>query len=163
MMAGLIPWRKKKRELADRRGQMTPFEDFTFSLSRMRDEFDRFFEQMTREFGDMNDGGWRWGIDVEDKDDTIIVRAEAPGFDTDDLDVRVEDHHLVLKASKKNETRNEQGKLQEYREQECYEMVALPAGIDKDRVDAQYRNGVLTVTLAKTDDGKAKRINVKAT
>ncbi len=42
-------------------------------------------------------------------------------------------------------------------------MVALPAGIDKDRVDAQYRNGVLTVTLAKTDAGKPKRIAVKAT
>jgi HSP20 family molecular chaperone IbpA len=55
----------------------------------MRDEFDRFIEQMTREFGESNDGQWRWGIEVEDNDDTVIVRAEAPGFDTEDLDVRV--------------------------------------------------------------------------
>lgn len=164
-MKSMIPWRSKKTDVANREEQLIPFGDFTFSLSRMRDEFDRLYERMAREFSSVAkvDGeGWRWGLDVADEDESIVVRAEAPGFDADDLDLRVEDNRLVLRASKKIETKDDKGNLQEYREQECYESVALPAGIDKEKVDAKYHNGILTVTLPKTDKGKAKRISVKA-
>jgi HSP20 family protein len=164
-MKSLIPWRKKKSELAKAGGELVPFGDFTFSLSRMRDEFDRLFDRMAREFSSLaefNGEGWRWGLEVEDQDDNVLVRAEAPGFEAGDFDVRVEDGRLVLRASKKVETKDEKGQVKEYREQECYESVALPAGIDKDKVDARYHSGVLTVTLPKTAAGKAKKIAVKA-
>jgi HSP20 family protein len=69
---------------------------------------------------------------------------------------------LVLSASKKVETKDEKGKVKEYREQECYECVALPTGIDKDKVDAKYHSGVLTITVPKTAEGKAEKIAVKA-
>jgi HSP20 family protein len=131
----------------------------------MRDEFDRLFDRMAREFSAVvgfSGEGWRWGLEVEDQDDSVVVRAEAPGFDAGDFDLRVEDNCLVLRAAKKVETKDEKGKVQEYREQECYESVALPAGIDKDKVDARYHHGVLTVTLPKTAAGKAKRVAVKA-
>lgn len=165
-MKSLIPWKNKKTELARRREPLFPIEDSPLSLSRMRDEFDRLFDRLSREFAAMegvNGGGWRWGLDVADEDDKVVVHAEAPGFDAADFDLRVEDHRLVLRASKKVETKDEKGNVQEYREQDCYESVALPDGIDKDNVEAQYRNGVLTVTLPKTDEGKAKKIAVKAT
>ena len=76
--------------------------------------------------------------------------------------MRVEDGRLVLSASKKVETKDEKGKVKEYREQECYESVALPAGIDKDKGEAKYHSGVLTVTLPKTAEGKAMKIAVNA-
>jgi HSP20 family molecular chaperone IbpA len=76
--------------------------------------------------------------------------------------VRVEDGRLVLSASKKVEAKNEKGQVKEYREQECYESVTLPAGIDKEKVAASYHSGVLTVTMSKTAEGKAKKIAVKA-
>jgi HSP20 family protein len=104
---------------------------------------------------------WRWGLEVEDQDDSVVVRAEAPGCEEGDFDVRVEDGRLVLSALKKIETKDEKGKMKEYREQECYESVALPAGIDKDKVEAKYHNGLLTVTLPKTAEGKAMKIAVK--
>jgi HSP20 family protein len=163
-MKGLIPWRKRKNELVRSGGELVPFGDFTFSLSRMRDEFDRLFDRMAREFSSLAEftgEGWRWGLEVEDQDDNVIVRAEAPGFEAGDFDVRVEGNRLVLRASKKVETKDEKGKVKEYREQECYDSVALPAGIDKDRVDAKYHNGVLTVTLPKSAASKAKKIAVK--
>jgi HSP20 family protein len=144
---------------------LIPFGEFPFSLSPMRDEFDRLFDRMAREFStlaEFNGDGWRWGLEVEDEDDNVIVRAEAPGFEAGDFDVRVEDGRLVLRASKKVETKDDKGKVQEYREQECYESVALPAGINKDNVQARYHSGVLTVTLPKTAEGKAKKIAVKA-
>jgi HSP20 family protein len=163
-MKSLIPWRKRSTE-PGKAGELVPFGDFPFSLSRMRDEFDRLFDRMAREFSalaEFNGEGWRWGLEVKDQDDKIIVKAEAPGFEAGDFDVRVEDGRMVLSASKKVETKDEKGQVKEYREQECYESVALPAGIDKDKVDAKYHSGVLTVTMPKTAEGKAKKIAVKA-
>ena len=89
------------------------------------------------------------------------VRAEAPGFEAGDFDIRVDDGRLVLRAAKKVETKYEKSKVQETRDQECYESVSLPAGIDKDKVDAKHHNGVLTVKLPKTPAAQAKRIPVK--
>jgi HSP20 family protein len=162
-MKSLVPWRKKRNELSTS-GEFAPFSDLTFSLSRMRDEFDRLFDRVARNFPELSelDGRWRWGLEMDDNEDSIVVRAEAPGFEANDFDIRVEDSRLVLRASKKVETKDEKGKVQEYREQECFESVALPAGIDKDKVDAKYHNGVLTVVLPKTADSKAKKITVKS-
>ena len=101
-----------------------------------------------------------WGLDVEDKEDSIVIRAEAPGFEAGDFDIHVSDNQLVLSASARRKRKEKAG---EYREQcECYESLPLPAGIDKDKIDARYHNGVLTLTIPKTATGKAKRIAVKA-
>jgi HSP20 family protein len=162
-MKSLVPWRKKRNDLS-KSGEFAPLADFAFSLSRMRDEFDRFLDRVSRSFPEQSefDGGWRWGLDMDDNEDSIVVRAEAPGFEAGDFDIRVEDSRLILRASKKVETKDDKGKVREYREQECFESVALPAGVDKENVDAKYHNGVLTVMFPKTTESKAKRITVKA-
>jgi HSP20 family protein len=163
VMKSLVPWRKKRNDLSNG-GDFAPFADLTFSLSRMREEFDRMFDRVSRNFPDLSelDRGWRWGLEMDDNEDTIVVRAEAPGFEAGDFDIRVDDGRLVLRASKKMESKDEKGKVQEYREQECFESVTLPAGIDKEKVDAKYHNGMLTVVLPKAAESKAKRITVKA-
>jgi HSP20 family protein len=132
----------------------------------MRDEFDRFFDRLTHDFTAIartNAEGWRWGLDVVDGEDKVTVRAEAPGFDAEDFDIRVEDGQLVLRAAKKTEKKDDKGNVEEYQEQQCYESVSLPAGVDKDKIDAKYHNGVLTLSMPKTEASKAKRIAVKAT
>lgn len=138
-----------------------PFRELRQEMRQMR----RFRRAMDQLFGrreiDAGDG-WLWGLEVEDQDDSVVIRAEAPGFDGSNFDLRLEDSRLVLCVSKKVETKDEKGNVQEYQEQKCYESIALPAGIDKDKVDAKYHNGVLTVTLHKTAASKAKRIAVKA-
>ena len=134
--------------------------DFPFSLSRMRDEFDRMLERFSRDWpiaGDMK--GWRWDLNVEDKDEAIVVRAEAPGFEPGDFDLQVSDGRLVLKAERKSETKDKEG--QSWQQRECYHSFSLPTGIDKDKVDASYHNGVLTISLPKTPEGKGRKIAVK--
>jgi HSP20 family protein len=153
---------KPKEEPAARGGALAPYSEFPFFLSRIRDEFDRLLERFSRQWPSLCQGeGWRWGLDVAEEDDAVVVRAEAPGFEAGDFDLQVTDNRLVLRAAKKVETKGEEGKTREYREQQCYESVTLPPGIDKGKVDAKYHNGVLTVTLPKTAEGKAKRIPVK--
>ncbi len=163
-MRSLIPWRRIRRALTRDGGEGAPSRDFPAVLNRMRDEFDRLFERCAREMPALwrGEGGWPWDVDVKDEAATVVVLAEAPGFDAADFDIEVCDDRLVLRASKKVEKVEEGGKRREVREQECYESVALPAGIDKDKVSAEHHNGVLTVTLPKTAEAKGKRVPVTA-
>lgn len=163
MATQIVQKTKEKEEVAPREGALVSHREFPFILSRMRDEFDRVFERLSRSWSDLWAGdGWRWGVDVRDEEEAVVVQAEAPGFEVGDLDVQVSDNRLILRASKKVETRDEKGKTREYREQKCYQSMTLPTEIDKDKVEAKYHNGVLTVTLPKTAAGKPKRITVES-
>ena len=162
MTTTLLPWSKKKAEPGTKGGLLARYEDFPFQLSRMRAEFDRLMERLAGEWPSHWEGtGWRWGLEVEDQDDAVVVHAEAPGFEAGDFNLQLSDNRLVLRAAKKVETKGKKGET-EVREQECYQSVTLPDGIDKEKVEAKYHNGVLTVTLPKTAEGKAKQIAVKS-
>ncbi len=140
-----------------------PDRAFPFLLSRLRDEFDEVFDRLGRAWAGWKGGnanGWRWGLDVTDKEDAIIVRAEAPGFAPAEIEVQVTDDALVIRAQEKEEKKGKEG--EEVSERECYESISLPAGIAKDKVEAQYQNGVLTVTLPKTEKAKGRKVPVKA-
>lgn len=155
------PERRGAAMLNNEKGNQ-PAGDCPFCLSRMRDEFDRHFHRFTRNWPTLWEIGgstWRWGVDLEVKDDALIVKAEAPGFETNDFDVQVEDHRLVLRASRKTETKDKQGARVE--EQEFYQSVTLPTDIDRDKVEAKYHNGVLTVTMPKTAEAKGRKIPVE--
>jgi len=136
--------------------------DRPFFLSRMRDEFDQMFHRFMRgwpslwEFGG-ND--WRWGVELQENDDALVVTAEAPGFEPTDFGIQVEDHRLVMRAKRKSETKDKAG--QKVEERESYQSITLPCDINKDKVDATYHNGVLTVTMPKTPESKGKKITVQ--
>jgi HSP20 family protein len=133
-------------------------------LSRLRSEFDRIFDDFFRGWGGLAD--WpqqresRWDLDVEDAEDKVIVRAEAPGFEPNDFDLQVRDDQLVLCACQSEETTEDGGR--QWHQQELYRSIPLPAGIDAEHVDAQYRNGILTVTLPKTEKSHSRKIDVKS-
>jgi HSP20 family protein len=135
---------------------------FPFLLSRMRDEFDEMFERMSRLWDGWKTSagpGWRWGLDVKEQDDAIVVRAEAPGFAPEEIDVQVAEDRLVIQAKKKEEKKGEG--TEEWSEKECYESITLPAAINKDKVEARYQNGVLTITLPRTEQAKTRKVAVK--
>ena len=89
-----------------------------------------------------------------------MVRADAPGFESGDFDLQIRGDQLVLCACQSEESSSaDEGNVWEKRE--LYQTVPLPAGIDAEHIDAQYRNGVLTVTLPKTAESKGRRIEVK--
>jgi HSP20 family protein len=126
---------------------------------RLRDEFDRLFEHFSR--GLIGAPAAGWGLDVRETDKDVTVRAEAPGFEPADFDIRVHGDRLVMSASRKTEEHEEEG-YRGWRRNEFAEAVMLPAEVDADKVKAAYRNGVLTVTLPKAGDGKSRRINVES-
>jgi HSP20 family protein len=131
-------------------------------LTRLRTEFDRLFDDFFRGWGVPGipeESQMGWGFDVEDQPDKVIVRAEAPGFEPNEFDLQVQDNQLVLCACASDEKKEEGGR--QWRRQELYRSIPLPSGIDAERVDAQYKNGILTVTMPKTEQSKSRKIEVK--
>lgn len=161
-MSMLAPWKRKPTRIANR-GPVSSSDDFPFALGRLRDEFDRMIDEFSRNWPSLSENGnWKWDVDIEDGEKEIVVRAEAPGFEAEDFDVQVAEGRLTLRASHKSETKAAEGKPAEYHARECYESVVLPAEVDADKVDAKYHNGVLTISLPKTEQSRAKRIAVSA-
>jgi len=131
-------------------------------LTRLHDEFDRLFNQLSRGMFGMPAARWdtNWGTDVREDENNVIVRAEAPGFEASDFDIRVHGDRLIMCACHGSE--EEEGGHRGWRRSEFSETLTLPAEVDADKVKAAYRNGVLTVTLPKAENGKAKRITVES-
>ena len=101
-------------------------------------------------------------LDVEETDDAVIVRAELPGLRPNDFTVEATEDRLVLRGEK-GEEREEQGRgfhRLERRYGSFVRSIALPCEVDPDGTTARYRDGVLRVTLPKSEASKARRIRV---
>ena len=146
-----------------RRGGVAPYGSWE-PFRQMREQFDRLFDRFFHGAVAPWEGGgrdWPWGVDMQENDSSIVVRAEAPGFEPSDFDLQVKGDQLILSASHKSESEEQDRGYREWRQQEFYQSVPLPAAVAPDKVDAKYRNGVLTVTLPKTEESKSRRINVQ--
>lgn len=95
-----------------------------------------------------------WGFDVEEKDKEMIVRAEMPGFDEKEMDVRLENGVLTIQAEKE-QTGDGQRNYRRF-----FRQMSLPPGIDAEKIHASYRNGVLELRMPRPEGSQAKRIPV---
>ena len=100
-------------------------------------------------------------VDVIDRDDEVVIRAELPGVEKDDLDVSVSDNAVTIKGETKHEEKEEKGDYYrcEISRGTFARTVMLPGVVDADKAKAQFEDGVLELTLPKVE--KAKRRTVK--
>jgi HSP20 family protein len=126
-------------------------------------ELERMFEQMSRQFeeasGQWEDRPFDFGltsggsmnVDVEDREESFVVTADLPGFSKEDITVKVNDTRLSIAAE--SEMESEEGDETYLRKERSRtsmrRSVSLPEPVDEDGVGANYRNGVLTITLPK--------------
>jgi len=104
-------------------------------------------------------------VDFEDKDDEVVVVAEIPGFDENDVQIEVMDNRLILRGQKnlENEERGSNYYRLERGVTEFTRVIPLPPGIEADSARAKFKNGLLRIVLPKAENAKAKRIEVRAT
>lgn len=155
----LIPWRKSSPSLPARRE-----EEFYAPLNRLWEDmdawFNRFWTSWPRGFeGSAIDTGRFWNLDLEDRDNEFVFRAEVPGFEPGELDVQVSGHTLTVKAETQDTNQNNHFRTR--RSRRYCRQLTLPPWTDPERIEAEYRNGVLEVHVAKTKEGQPKRIAVK--
>lgn len=102
----------------------------------------------------------RFGMDVEEKADCVLVRTDAPGYDAEDFDIQVHGDTLSIRAEHHQNGSNKEDSI--YSTRRFYRSVSLPRGTQSDNVSARYRNGVLEITLRKSPEQQGKRIPVSA-
>ncbi len=104
-------------------------------------------------------------VDVYETDKELVTTVELPGIDKNDIDVRITENGLEIKAEKKLELREEDKKQGIYRHERTYSgfyrNIPLPDGVDTSKVQATYKNGVLEVRVPKTKKKEKKGIEVK--
>lgn len=102
-------------------------------------------------------------LDLSETDSALEVRLDIPGMEAKDIDIRVNGNMLTISGERKEE-REEKGKTYhrvERRSGSFSRSVTLPCPVNEQAVDAQYKNGILTVKLPKAEEAKACKINVK--
>jgi len=133
-------------------------------LSSLRDELDRLFESPFAGLTNASQllSGWTPALDVYEDKENFIVKAELPEMKNEDIDVSLHDGSLSISGERKSETKHEDAEV--YRAERFFgrfqRTVTLPAPVAADKVKAQYKDGVLTVTLPKTEEAKPKQIDV---
>lgn len=163
MIKNLLPtvWRRSESPL--RRAEENPL----FALHREMDRmFDNFFRGFDLSPFDNERGAFYPSVDVREDEKEVTVRAELPGMDEKEIEVSVTDNGLTIQGEKKFE-KEEKGDGNWHRETSYgafRRVIPLPEGLDMEKVDARFKNGVLTITLARLEEAKAKgkRIAIKA-
>jgi HSP20 family protein len=123
-------------------------------LANLQDELDRLFESPLR--------AWTPALDVQEDKDNYSVSVELPGLKREDIQVTLNDGALVVSGERHGE-KTEEG-VEIHRQERFYgkfqRALTLPAPVAAEKVKAQYKDGILTVTLPKTEEAKPKQIDV---
>jgi len=136
------------------------------NLVSLRDAMDRLFEdsfvQPWMGFAGLGEEG-RLALDVYQTKDAVVVEAPIPGVKPEDVEITVTGDVLTIKAETKSEEKVEKENYirQERRYGSFSRSVALPEGLDKNKAEAGFENGVLTVTFPKTEEVKPKSVKIK--
>lgn len=106
---------------------------------------------------------WQPSVDVVQTDDAVIVRADVPGVDPQDLDVRVHEQSVTLRGEVRRETESDEGGYHqvERRYGTFYRQLPLPAAVDPNSAEAAYKNGVLEIRLKKEQQAAGRRLNIR--
>ena len=107
-------------------------------------------------------GPWRPPVDIFERGDDLVIRAELPGIKTDDIDIRVENNTLPLRGERKHESEVEDGKA--YRLERSFgtftRSFSLPTTVDSAAISAKHADGILEIVLPKVEQAKPRRIEI---
>ena len=157
---------KQELQKAEPRRALSPFE-----------EMDRMFEDFFPR-GWMRPFRWEWPslgemakpfegkipkVDVIDRDDEVVVKAELPGIEKKDLDVSVTETSVTIKGTTSHEEKEEKGDYYrcEISRGAYTRTVGLPSYVDADKAKATFKDGVLELTLPKVEKSKRRSIEIK--
>ncbi|MCP4422837.1 MAG: Hsp20/alpha crystallin family protein [Chloroflexi bacterium] len=124
-------------------------------------EFDRLFE---RSHSRPVSRDWNVALDVAENDDVYTVKATVPGINPDDMEIVLEDDVLTLKGEIKSdeEIEDSQYHVRERRYGSFSRSIRFPTAVNGDAIEATYNNGILILTIPKSEAVKPKRITINA-
>lgn len=134
-------------------------------LSVLRDEIDRLFDSPLSALTTSSQqflNGWLPAIDLYEDNDNLVVMAELPGMAKEDIDISLHGDVLTISGERKEQERQD---AEVYRAERFLgrfqRTLTLPTAVDSSKVQANYKDGILKVTLPKAEHAKPKQIEVK--
>ncbi|MBC4018827.1 Hsp20/alpha crystallin family protein [Siccirubricoccus deserti] len=157
-MHDVVPWARSGSRMspAFRSEAAGPF-------AALRQEMDRLFDETLRGFGMPVSPGWP-NVEVTETDKEIRATFEVPGVDEKDIQVLIEDGDLVVRGEKRSETEDKQRRISERMYGRFERRIPLGQEVEEEGVRAEFRNGLLTVTLPRSERAaqRTRRIPVSA-
>lgn len=139
-----------------------PFRD----IRNLQEEVNRLFSNnLSHGFGDegIARGAWNPSVDIYENKDQIVLETELPGMNREDFDVAIENNVITVRGERRFEKKDEADNY--HRVERSYgsfsRSFTLPQIVSAEGATAEYRNGVLRVTLPKREEVKARRIEIK--
>jgi HSP20 family protein len=131
-------------------------------LSSLRNELDRLFDLSWSGRDSGLFSGWSPALDVFDEKDHFVVNAELPGLKKEEIDLSFQDGVLSISGERKQSKENKEG--ESFRSERYFgkfqRSVTLPAAVDSSKIGASYKDGILSVTLPKSEAAKPRQIAV---
>lgn len=133
--------------------------------SHLRDDLNALFDTPWTAFGRSGQlfSGWSPALDLYQNNDNVVAVIELPGMKKEEIEISLHDGTLTISGERKSEASNGNGENAERSERyvgKFRRSITLPARVDTGKVQAVYRDGILTVTLPKAEDAKPKQIKV---
>lgn len=131
------------------------------------DSFRKEIDQLFNDFfsigpSSLSESGWMPTVDVEEDDKEVRIRAEIPGIEEKDLSVTLENDILTIAGEKKEEKKEENRRyvVSERRFGSFHRAIRLPEGIDRDKIEAGFKNGVLKIAIPLVEAPEKKRVKI---
>jgi len=133
----------------------------------MHEEMDRLFDDLLPQFSGIREPEFRGdllaSVDLSESDDALEVKADLPGLEEKDIDVALRGGLLLITGERKHES--EEKKKNYYRSERSYgsfsRSIPLPCEVDHDRIEAEFKNGVLTVRMPKSREAREKQRKIE--
>jgi HSP20 family protein len=137
-------------------------------LVSLRQAMDRLFEDSfvrSRPWGLAGDVATALPLDITSSNDALIVDAALPGIAPEDVEITVEDGTLTIRGETRSERNEEEGQtlISEIRRGSVSRAVALPSGLEPDKAEATFANGVLHLRIPKAEAVKPRQIRISPT
>jgi HSP20 family protein len=159
----LVPW-SKNQQLAPGRDVFDPFFTFHREMNRLFEDVFRGFSPFVRNGGALMEGQFGWPkMELSETDKAVTVSAELPGMNEKDVQVEIANGVLSIRGEKKSE-HNDEGKFFSERYYGSFQRQIPLEGVQEDKAEATFRDGVLTVTMPKSEQASqnVKRVEIKA-
>lgn len=151
----IIPWKQ--------RTTWNPFREMETLQEEMNKLFNFSLGRWNGETPEGSDGVSLIPVmDIADSKNQVKITTEIPGIDKKDLNVSVDGNNLIIRAEKKREEKSEEEGIVRVERSfgTFYRTVTLPSTVDTSKIEASYKNGVLTLTLPKREEAKPKQIAI---
>ncbi|MCL4479362.1 MAG: Hsp20/alpha crystallin family protein [Deltaproteobacteria bacterium] len=140
----------------------SPLRELESTMERFNRLFDENIGRLRFTDEELATGTWYPSVDIYETKDEVVLKAELPGMEKKDFSIEVKDNMLMLKGERKFERETKEENY--YRIERSYgtfhRSFTLPAAVDRDKIKAKYREGILEISMPKVESAKPKQVSV---